>query len=43
VERYHDHLRDKGYGDSSIKKYLTALSTLYRWGISQELAEREER
>jgi integrase len=31
VEAYREHLRREGYGDSSIRKYIGALGTMFRW------------
>ena len=33
VEAYRDHLRREGYGDSTTRKYVGTVGTLYRWGI----------
>ncbi|MCZ6695243.1 MAG: tyrosine-type recombinase/integrase, partial [Acidobacteria bacterium] len=33
VEGYRDHLRQQEYGDSTIRKYVGALGTMYRWAI----------
>jgi integrase len=37
VESYRDHLRRECYGDSTIRKYVGALGTMYRWAIGRGL------
>jgi integrase len=39
VEVYRDHLRREEYGDSTVRKYLVALSTMFRWAIVKGLIE----
>ncbi len=37
VEDYRDGLRRAGYGDSTVRKYVGALGTMYRWAIGRGL------
>ncbi len=37
VEAYRDKLRRDDYGDSTIRKYVGALGTMYRWAIGRGL------
>lgn len=37
VEAYRDHLRRENYGDSTIRKYVGALGTMYRWAMGRGL------
>lgn len=37
VENFRDHLRSEEYGDSSIRKYVGALGTMFRWAIGRGL------
>ena len=39
VERYRDHLTAKGYSISTVRKYVGALGTMYRWGIEQGIVQ----
>ena len=38
VEDYQDHLRRGAYGDSTVRKYVSALGTLFRWAIGRGYA-----
>jgi integrase len=39
VEDYRDTLRREGYGDSTVRKYVGALGTMFRWAIGRGLVE----
>lgn len=40
VQAYVDHLRDRGRAPATIKRQLTALRGAYRWGVAENVLER---